>query len=172
MSRARICQKMDTSALNLRDVAIFKAHTLEGLSLNETAQKVGCSRDTVKRTKKKEAYHRLAQEALERQQYGIDELVGDLIAKTKAKKELYIGSGVIEVDDNITQLKAIERIGDIYGVNAPTNLNVAAIAGSSDEELAGEIEEACREAGVDDTESQPRLGGETDNALEGTVLPI
>jgi hypothetical protein len=100
----------------------------------------------------------LAQAALEEKGYTVDRLVSDLIAKTKAQKDINIGGSCIQVDDNVAQLKAIERIGDIYGVNAPKDISITGIAGSSDAEIFEELEEAlqaARMAGADREQGSP-----------------
>jgi predicted DNA-binding protein (UPF0251 family) len=156
--RATREQKRDPNTLTLRDLEILQKHTIEGKTQRVTAMEMGISKDVIKRTKRKPAYNQLAQAALEEKGYTVDRLVSDLIAKTKAQKDINIGGSCIQVDDNVAQLKAIERIGDIYGVNAPKDISITGIAGSSDAEIFEELEEAlqaARVAGADREQGSP-----------------
>ncbi|MCE5185037.1 MAG: hypothetical protein LLF76_02805 [Planctomycetaceae bacterium] len=165
--------KLDGNVATLRDLQIFKAHTLEGKTLDKTAKELGISRDTIKRTKRKPVYRDMVLAALEAKGFTVDDYVAKLIDLAHAKKSINIGGLAEEVDDNVTQMKAIEKIGNVYGDNAPREINIAGdLASASDAELLAEITELSGQPGV---VSQPGEQGSVEGSGdegEGTVLPI
>ena len=131
----------DPNTLTLQELEILQKHTIEGKSGYQTAHELGISRDTVKRAKRKPAYHEMAQAALEQKGYTVERLVGDLIDKTTAKKCENMGGSLLEVEDNVSQIKALTIISKIYGVEAPQQINLNSLAGASDDELIEELNE-------------------------------
>ena len=129
--------------LTMRDLTVFSKIEMEGKTLDQTAEEMNISRDTVKRTKKRGSYRDLVLDALEEKKFGVPEYVDKLIKLTKAKKTLNCGGHDMEVEDNTTQMKAIEKIGKVYGDDSPTNIDItSSLASSRDEDLIGEIEAA------------------------------
>jgi hypothetical protein len=158
-------------SLTLRDAKVFYHHNMQDKTMKETAKILNVSIDTVKRTKKKEAYYKLAAAQLEQQTCDIPTYVAKLIAKTEAKKANNYGGNRVEEDDNVAQMTALKEIGAIYGVYAPKEVHAEfSLAQASDAELFGEIEEAQRRVGVEAEEHVCDSGdGES---LEGEVLPV
>jgi predicted DNA-binding protein (UPF0251 family) len=150
------------SDCTIQDAEAVQYHAVEGKSLAETGKLMGVSRDTVKRIKKREAYHDLAVQALEKAGGDVKKTMEKLVAKTEAKYTIKTGTDkdgnntYEEVDAHTPQLRAIERICDIYGVDAPKHLDVAGlIASASVEELLAEIAETKRRLGMDETGREP-----------------
>ena len=143
--------KLDKHILTMRDAEIFHKHEVEKKSMDQVAKETGVSRDTIKRTKKKLAYRELVLSGLEYHKFGVLEYTKKLVDLTNAKKVINCGQGVTETcEDNVVQLNAIKKIGDIFGDNAPKEIDIASgLAGSSDAELYEELEIACKEAGLD-----------------------
>ena len=134
-------RKANPEALTLQQLEILQRHTVEGKSQEQVARELGISRDTVKRVKRKPAYHELAQAALETKGYTVDTLVEDLIAKTTATKSENIGGSVIEIEDNVSQMKALDQIAKIYGVHSPQSINLNTTNAASELELLEELDE-------------------------------
>ena len=129
--------------LTYKDLKVFTKVEVEGKTLDQAAEELGCSRDTLKRTKKRGSYRDLTLQAMDEQGYGVDEYVAKLVELTKAQKLLNCGGHDVTVEDNVTQLKAIEKIGKVYGDNAPTNIDISgSLASTRDADLYDEIEEA------------------------------
>jgi len=161
--------KIDDNTLTLRDLEIFQAHTIERKTLDETAQQVEVSRDTVKRTKRKKSYRDLVVAALEVKGFTVEDYASGLINLTTAQKEINV-DGVLEtVDDNPTRLGALKKIGDVYGDNAPKQLDLLP-TGSTDEEINLELEQAMQELGL--AEGPEQLGDGPDDSVpeDSTVL--
>jgi len=134
-------KKEDPNTLTLQQLEILQKHTIEGKTQEQVAKELGISRDSVKRAKRKPAYHELAQAALEKKGYTVEALVVDLIAKTTAQKSENIGGSIIEIEDNVSQMKALDQIAKIYGVHAPQNVNLTTTMTASDKELLDELNE-------------------------------
>jgi hypothetical protein len=147
--------------MTLRDLAIFKAHTLEGKTLAEAAKAVGTSKDTVKRTKKKKAYRELVISALEANNWDVDEYAKKLIKLVNAERELSVAGEIIKVQDNVTQIAAIKKLGQIYGDDAPKEVDLThSLASASDAELLEDLQATSEQYGVDErpAESEPDEG--------------
>ena len=122
--------------LTYRDLQVFAKVEQEGKTLDQAAEELGVSRDTIKRTKKRGSYRDLTLAAMEELGYTVEDYTKKLIGLTDAKKMLNFGGHNEIVDDNVTQLKAIEKIGKVYGDNADVGVNVRHDMGmASDEEL-------------------------------------
>jgi len=147
--------KKDPNALTIDDVSVIKLHEVGKLSLDETAEAMNVSRETVKRIKKKPAYRDFVLAALEAEEYNATKYARQLIALTEAKKETTCqGKPIDKVVDNAARMKAIEKIGDILGVDAPKEYDLQhSLATKSDEELAEELGRAKQEYGLDEAES-------------------
>ena len=132
-------------SLTYRDLQVFQKHQVENKTLEQTAQELGISRDTVKRTKLRSSYNELGQQALEYQALTIDKYIEKLIKKLDATKGVNYGGRKIEEDDNVAQMAALKEIGNIYGVHAPEQHNIQhTLAGTSDEDLDREFEAAAK----------------------------
>ena len=154
----------------LRDATIFKYHAVDGLTIKETADKINMNPSTVVRTKRKEAYWKLAAGQLELQEYPVSEYIKNLIDKTEAKKSKNYQGELVKEDDNNVQMKALIEIGAIYGVHAPEEKHVSFSAEASDGEFADELRDAVQRHCVDVGPRQ-RSGGQDDiKKVEGTVL--
>jgi AraC-like DNA-binding protein len=97
----------------------------KGMSVTEAAQVAGYAHPQAAAyaygQMRKQMPSLLAQEGMP-----ITKLVQELVAKTKAKEtKLITFQGVVmetrQIDDNRTQLAALDRIGKIYGVYPPNN---------------------------------------------------
>ena len=149
-------------SLTMRDISVFVEHEVNGKTLDETAETLGCSRDTVKRTKKRGSYRDLVIDALEEKKFTVGDYVEKLIDLTDSKKTLNCGGHNIEVPDNTTQMKAVEKIGKVYGDDAPTNIDISgSLASSRDEELTEQLETALSES-VDTSAGEQSPSPDTD----------
>ena len=164
-------KKLPSDVLTYRDLQIFNLHEQKGKTLDETAEELGISRDTVKRTKRKLAYRDLVLTAMEEQGFQVEDNVKRLILLTQAEKEINVGGDIRMVNDNTTQMKAVEKIGKIYGDNAPLDLEISGnLTKASDGELFEELAEASERFGVD-VESGESGEDEGDTPeIKGTVL--
>ena len=132
--------------LTLRDLQVFSKIEQEGKTLDQAAEELGVSRDTVKRTKKRGCYRDLILDAIAERQFTVDEYAKKLIALTEAEKVLNCGGHDQVVSDNPVRMKAIEKLGRIYGDDADKTVNLGLSAQStSDEELLEEIDSALKE---------------------------
>lgn len=163
--------KRPSDVLTYRDLQIFHLHEEKGKTLDETAEELGISRDTVKRTKRKIAYRDLVLTAMEEQGFGVDDYVKKLIGLTDAQKEINVGGDIRMVDDNVTQMKAVEKIGKIYGDSAPENLEISGnLTKASDGELFEELAEASERFGVALESGEPGEGEGDSTEIEGRIL--
>ena len=163
--------KLPTDVLTYRDLQIFTKHETEGKTLDKTAEEMGVSRDTVKRTKKKAAYRDLVLDAMEKQGFQVENYVEKLVGLTSAEKEINIGGDLHYVPDNTTQMKAIEKIGKVYGDAAPVDIDLSSsLARSSDEELFEEFEDALGRLPVESDTSEHGEGESDSGEIEGTIL--
>lgn len=131
--------------VTIRDMGVLVHHEMNGCTLEETAKKLGVSRDTVKRTKRRAAYRDLVLAALEEKGFDVPKYVDKLIGLTDAERDINIGGQVHLVPDNVARMAAIKKIGDIYGDSAPKELShTHSLTASSDDELGELLEEAER----------------------------
>lgn len=161
-------RKIDDKSITNRDAMVFFHNAVQGKTLDQTAQELGISRDTVKRTKKKSSYRDLVIA------YGgqIDLTMEAYVRKLKelmyANKTIKLDSGSITVPDNTTQLNATLKFGRILGDEAPKETSVQhTIAGASDEELHEAFESALAslQIGDDEGSSDGPVDGEGPGAL-------
>lgn len=134
--------------LTIRDLEVMKYHEVDGMTLDETAEKVGVSRSTVKTIKKRPAYRDLVITAIEGKEYTADEFAEKLIQLLEAKKGSthLIDDEQVRDEDNVTQFNALKKWGDILGVDAPKEYDVKhELATASDAELDKALEEAERD---------------------------
>ena len=103
--------------------------------------------------------------------YGVEQYVQKLVSLTDAKKEISIGGDSIKVDDNTTQMKAIDKIGKVFGDNAPTEVDLtSSLASASDAELFEELETEFIRRGLDE-EPRQHAESESDSGEEqGRIL--
>jgi len=136
--------KWDENKLTKRDLLIYKKNIVEGKTLRKTAQELGVCTETVKRTKKKQAFREYALSALEQLGYSVDTHIKRLVELTMADRyAAYRGERTAE-PDNPVRMQAAKEIGQIMGLHAPKESNVQHnIAMSSDEDLFAEIDEAA-----------------------------
>ena len=148
--------KKKPDILTLDDVSVIKLHEVEKKSLNETAEIMNVSRETVKRIKKKPAYRDFVLDAIEKRGYSADTFAEQIIALTEANKQINVEGELEEVDDNPTRMKAVEKMGDILGVDAPKEYDVRhGLASATDEEIAADLEKAESRFGVDGSGAEP-----------------
>lgn len=157
-----------------RDLAVVQLHEVENNTLEETAEKLNLSKSTIKRIKKKPAYHELATMAMENKELYVDYWIEKLREGAEAKrdaKKLNEEGEVVEVPDHPTRFKFIDRALNIYGVDPPKEVKHT-LATISDADLAEEFARASREYGVDECPGEPEAAGNNDKQEQGTVLPI
>lgn len=152
--------------LNTRDVEVMQSQ-LSGDTIEQTCEKVGISRPTVHRTKKKKAYRDVAIAAAEQNEYTAETYAKNMIDLTKADKTIISASaGVLDVPDNITRFNANSELGDVFGVKAPKQFDLKhSMAAMSDEELMDEIEHSAKEL---DGRLQHNITGAPDAAANVT----
>jgi hypothetical protein len=140
----RTVGKWDENKLTKRDLLVYKKNIVEGKTLKKTAQELGVCTETVKRTKKKQAFREYALMALQELGYTVDTHIKRLVQLTQADRyAAYRGERTAE-PDNPVRLQAAKELGQIMGLHAPKESNVQHnIAMSSDEELFAEIDEAA-----------------------------
>jgi hypothetical protein len=143
--------------LTLRDLEIFHHHEIMGKTLNETADIVGVSRETIKRTKHKQAYNELAIQALQNKAIGVEKYAEKVAEQLEAKKSINIAGKEVELADNNARIQAIKEVGSVYGLYAPKAISLHSIASIPDEDLALEVEQAA----------QDRLGGKQREQIAG-----
>lgn len=137
---------MSQAPLTIRDLKIFKAHIMDGKTLNETAAEVGCSRETVKRTKKNPAFRDLMLACFDELGKTPMEYAKKLWAMTEAKKEINVNGSLETVDDNQARMTSLKEIGQIYGVYAPQKVDISqTISDADDAELFNELSVAAKE---------------------------
>ena len=187
----------------VREVQFFQKHVVENKSVVKSAAEMGIHKRTCFNMKKTENYRHMALAHLEDSSLGgVNGLMGRLIKaldaqrphtlehKVKDKKgNVTTKQEVIWVADNNTQDKALKKVIDIYGLNAPQKKDVnISVSVSSDAELFDEIDQAQRSCGfVDQYEERegsfelatdPQRGSGGDFAtrkrtlLQGTSVPV
>jgi hypothetical protein len=161
---------IDPNKLEVRDMRVFKYHVLEGNTLKETAEILNTSIDTIKRIKKKPAFRDMAIEEMNDLGYSIRKHMDKLIKKTDAQKPFYFNQELIYVDDNPSQMKALDTITDVYGLRAPKQMELSGSTSSSDAELFAEIEEAAENTGLVQESGEQSDSPEDSGDVEGTVL--
>ena len=159
-----------TQTPTLRDAEVVLHHGLENRTLEETGKIMNLSKSTIKRTKRRAAYNELAIQAGEDLDHDIKELMKKLWDKTEAKYKLK-GAEAEEVDAHSIQMRALERLGDVYGIDAPKEVDIAGlIASSSIEELLAEIVETKRRYEMAEGGEQPAVDVDNSETIEGAVL--
>jgi predicted DNA-binding protein (UPF0251 family) len=140
----------DPNKIVYRDLAVVQLHEVENNTLEETADKLNLSKTTIKRIKKKPAYHELATMAMEDKKLYVDYWIEKLREGAEAKKDAKLNKEgeVVEIPDHPTRFKFIDRALNIYGVDPPKEVTHT-LATISDADLAEELARASREYGVD-----------------------
>jgi len=147
----------------IRDAEVVYHHGLGNHTIEEAGKLMNLSPSTIKRTKRRAAYNELAIKAGEDLGHDINELMEKLWDKTEAKYK--------KTDAHNIQMRALERLGDVYGIDAPKEVDVAAlIASSSIEELLAEIIETKRRLGMDEERGEPAVDVDPPSETSGTVL--
>jgi len=124
----------------------MKSQEVDHDTWEKTSEKVGVSQMTISRTKKKQAYRDIIIAALEQQGATPETFAEDLMRLMKAKKTIVSKEeGVLTVNDNVTQFNAVQKFGDILGVDAPKEFDLKhSMASMSDEELQEAVDESKR----------------------------
>ena len=123
------------NVLTLRDLEVMK-RDLAGQTGDQIAEELKVCRKTVTNTKAKPAYRDLIIGALEQEQFQVGDLAKKLVTLSNARKDLNVDGVLHTVDDNVTRLGAVRKLCDIYGVDAPKEIDVrATTAQMSNEEL-------------------------------------
>lgn len=127
------------NTLTLRDLEVLTLD-IEGKTGEEIAEKVGVSRKTVVNTKAKPAYRDLMIGALEVHKFGVNDIAKKLVSMTDAQKAINVDGTLEIVEDNTTQLGAVRKLCDIFGVDAPKELDIkATTAAMTNEELLSHL---------------------------------
>ena len=126
------------NVLTLRDLEVMKMD-LEGQAGDEIAEELKVCRKTITNTKSKPAYRDLILSALEQEEFTVQKLAGKLVTLTEARKDMNVDGTIHTTDDNTTRLGAVRKLCDIFGVDAPKELDIKASTAqmTNDELLAG-----------------------------------
>ena len=147
-------QPYEPHKMTPRDLAVFRARKVDGLSLKETAKKLGISKDLVVRAQRKPAYNQMAINALELNEMSIDAATKLLIDQTRAERTVFSNGSRITEADNSVRMAAVKELMSIFGAYAPKDINVNhEFSTASEAELLGEISMACERIGVVDVET-------------------
>lgn len=146
--------------MTLKELEIFWSQEVEisnhpttkgrrGKTYMETKRELGVGDRTIAKTKQKADYNALARARLLESGYNIDKYIQDLIALTTAEKGANVkGSGRVYDADNVARFNAVDKIGNIFGVEAPKQLDLKhTMVAMSDDELIDAIESSCE--GID-----------------------
>ena len=141
-----------------REVQFFQKHVIEGKSLSKSSKEMGLSTRVCVKYKAGQNFHQMATAHLDEQIGGVKGTVSKLVELFNAERPITLLRKVTKKDgsivekqeiewvaDNNTRDKALKKVIDIYGLNAPkqTDVNVA-VSFSSDAELFAEIDEVAR----------------------------
>jgi hypothetical protein len=153
--RGRKCGGKD---LNLRDLEIMQSQEIDRKTYEETMEEIGICRDTIARTKKKQAYRDIVIAALEQESVTAVTFAQNLKKLMDAKRTINIGGEEVVVDDNVTRFNAVKKHGDILGVDAPKTFDLKhSMAAMADDELQEAIDESIED-----------LDGRLKNQVTGT----
>lgn len=156
------------------EIRFFEKHGIEQKTVVQSAKEVGISLRTAHVYKKGVNYRQMALAYLEDSTLGgvngtMSRLIKALNAErphnikhktTKKDGSIVEKEEVVWVADNNTQDKALKKVIDIFGLNAPkTNVSVA-ISISSDADLFSQIDDAQRECGFLDQYEEGESGFE------------
>jgi hypothetical protein len=139
-------KRYTSKSLNSRDLEIVHSQLIEGDSNVVTAEKVGCSERTVRRTKQKQAYRDLVIAQLAEIEYDAATYAKNMVAHTKAEKKIRFNGEDEKVPDTKHRLIADMKLGDVFGVEAPKEFDLKhSMAAMSDDELLQEIDKSTEE---------------------------
>jgi hypothetical protein len=164
--------KIDPHRYTMRDANVVQVHEVEGHTLQETADILNMSVSTVQRTKRRPAYNELAIQAMKDKKRFLNIWTDLMWDGANAEKIIKNEDGDREkVPDHKTRFPYINRALDIYGVDAPKEVDLSGlIAGSSVEELVAAIARAKQKLGMDDGREQSSTDGGSPEEKSGTVL--
>lgn len=146
-------RKTDPYTLTERDRKVFVYRKVKGMTLKETAAKLGVSTKTVQATQRKPAYNQLLIDELHNHGMGIESVAEKLISLTSAKRSLIIGGHRREEEDSPVQLNAIKEIVGILGATAPKEqIHRHELAMVSDSDMISRIDESCEVFDIADIE--------------------
>jgi hypothetical protein len=163
---------MNGAALTLKDVEIMQAVEVDGLTWPQTMEKIGVSYCAIARAKKKPEYRELVIAALEAKGKTPEAFASKLIQMLDKTREVNVNGELVAIDDNVAQTAALNKWGDILGVDAPKETNIRDITGQSDEELDREIAAAAEQFGLDERPEQPAMDAGNPRQIETDVLPV
>jgi hypothetical protein len=167
-TRTRVAE---TENINLVDLQVMQLRELENLPIQTVAAQLHIPVTRVNAIRKKAAYRDMVIAALEEKGYNAVKFADKLVQMLDKNKSIVVDHEVVEVSDNVAQNAALQRWGDILGVDAPKEHNIS-VAGSSDAELDQQIIEAEKQFGVDEKPGQPGLGNGCTGEEQGTDLPV
>lgn len=118
------------------------------------------SRNTIARTKKKQAYREIVITELEQRKVTAATFAKNLKKLLTAKKTLLTKDGEeVKVVDNVTRFNALKKHGDILGVDAPKEFDLKhSMSAMGDDELQEAIDNSVEE-----------LDGRIKNQITGTA---
>jgi hypothetical protein len=159
-----------------RDVTLLDLQVMQGKELlhktdQEIAKSLNVTVQRVKKCQKKQGYRDMVIAALEERGYTAAKFAEKLSESLDKTKAIVVDHEVVEVSDNVAQNAALQRWGDILGVDAPKE-SVFAFAGSSDAELDQQLEEAAKQFGVVEQSGQQAMGDGSSDPESGTLLPV
>lgn len=161
----------ETQNINLLDLQVMQLRELENMPIEKVAATLHVPVSRVNAIRKKIAYRDMVIAAMEEKGYNAVKFADKLIEHLDKTKAIVVDHEVVEVSDNVAQNAALQRWGDILGVDAPKehNLNVA---GSSDAELDQQLKEAEEQYGLVKKSEQPGMDERGSGTEQGTVLPV
>lgn len=148
----------------IKTIKFFDKHGIQGKTVIKSAKEVGISLRTAYAYKKGDDYRQMALAYLDNESLGgvdgtMQRLINALDAErphniktktTDTEGKVVEKEEVVWVADNNTRDKALKKVIDIFGLNAPkTNVNLT-VSISSDADLFAEIDETTRECGFID----------------------
>jgi hypothetical protein len=154
-----------------RDYDVMRSQELEHKTGDETAEELGISRRTVLRTKRKQSYRDVIIAELEQKRVIPATFAENMKLAYEATRIRRNAEGEREaVPDFPTRLKALEKHGDILGVDAPKEFDLKhSMATMGDDELKNEIDASIEEL---DGRVKNKITGTSDARIvtEGPVL--
>jgi len=164
-------KRKPTETLKYQDLEIMQSQEVEHKTYKETVEELGVSVNAIADAKKKTAYRDLVIAALNSRGVTVETFAEDLKTMMKKKKTIVVAQeGVMEVDDNKSQLTALLKFGDILGVDAPKEFDLKrSMSTMGDDELQSAVDSSVKDL---DGRVQNRLTGVPEPAASATNTVI